>query len=314
MLLHPTRNSAFVRSIPLLFVLVASLVLATSAGATPSLFGSAFFGRDGASTLVSLDPATGAATAIGLIGFERVSALAFDPTTGVLYGTGERSDGSDISVLLSVDTTTGAGTEIGPTGLEFFTNGIVFGDAGFDSSTDLSFRNSDNTLFSYTFDNDGLATVDLTTGAMTEENSDTSLSTLGIRGYGLAFSATDTLYMADDIALYTLDPATGGVLTTLPLSYPAATGISRLNALDFDPLTGVLYGSVNVGFGSSRASFLATVDLDTGLVSVVGPTGADGLGLDAIAFARIPEPGSMSLTGLGLAALGWIARLRRPRV
>ena len=90
MLLHPTRNSAFVRSIPLLFVLVASLVLATSAGATPSLFGSAFFGRDGASTLVSLDPATGAATAIGLIGFERVSALAFDPTTGVLYGTGER--------------------------------------------------------------------------------------------------------------------------------------------------------------------------------------------------------------------------------
>ena len=194
MLLHPARNSALFRSIPLLFVLVASLVLVTSASATPSLFGSAYIGRDGASTLVSLNPFTGAATAIGLIGFERVSALAFDPKTGVLYGTGERSDGSDTSVLLSINTTTGAGTEIGPTGLESFTDGLRFG-GGFDSSTDLTFRNSDNTFFSYTFDNDGLSTVDLTTGAMTEENSDTSLSTLGIRGYGLAFSATDTLYM-----------------------------------------------------------------------------------------------------------------------
>lgn len=313
MLLHPARNSALFRSIPLLFVLVASLVLVTSASATPSLFGSAYIGRDGASTLVSLNPFTGAATAIGLIGFERVSALAFDPKTGVLYGTGERSDGSDTSVLLSINTTTGAGTEIGPTGLESFTDGLRFG-GGFDSSTDLTFRNSDNTLFSYTFDNDGLSTVDLTTGAMTEENSDTSLSTLGIRGYGLAFSATDTLYMADDIALYTLAPATGGVLTTLSLSYPATTTFGRLNALDFNPLNGILYGSLNVGFGASRASFLATVDLDTGLVSVVGPTGADGFGLDAIAFARVPEPGSMSLIGLGLAGLGWIARLRRPRV
>jgi MYXO-CTERM domain-containing protein len=55
---------------------------------------------------------------------------------------------------------------------------------------------------------------------------------------------------------------------------------------------GMLYGSLNRLSGFSRASFLATVNLDTGPVSVVGTTGGDGL-------------------GLGLAGLNWIARRRR---
>jgi hypothetical protein len=116
--------------------------------------------------------------------------------------------------------------------------------------------------------------------------------------------------MADDMALYTLDPTTGAVLTTLPLFYPTMD-FGRLNALDFDPLTGTLYGSLNVGFGSTRESFLATVDLDSGVVSIVGPTGDDAPFLDAIAFRRVPEPASISILGLGLVGLGWFSSRRR---
>ncbi len=59
--------------------------------------------------------------------------------------------------LITVDPVTGAGTEVGPTGVEGFTDSFP----GFDRAMDMSFRNSDETLFAYTFDNDGLATVNI---------------------------------------------------------------------------------------------------------------------------------------------------------
>ena len=42
------------------------------------------------SFLYRIDPATGAATLIGSIGYRGVSALDFEPATGVLYGVGRR--------------------------------------------------------------------------------------------------------------------------------------------------------------------------------------------------------------------------------
>ncbi len=54
----------------------------------------------------------------------------------------------------------------------------------------MSFRNSDNTLFAYTFPGDGLATIDLSTGAMTQLGFDYGAADLilGGGGFGLAFS------------------------------------------------------------------------------------------------------------------------------
>ena len=127
----------------LLFVLASS---GHVQGTDPVLFGTAHDGKDGPSDLYSIDTQTGTATLVGPIGFERVSAMDFDSSSGTLYATGERSDGSDIMVFITIDPFTGIGAEIGPTGLP--PEGSEF-----TIMTDLSFRESDNKLFGYTFTN-----------------------------------------------------------------------------------------------------------------------------------------------------------------
>jgi hypothetical protein len=61
--------------------------------------------------LLRVDPATGAGTAVGPLGFDQVRGLAFDANTGTLYG-------SDITTdqLLVIDTSTGVGSVVGPLG------------------------------------------------------------------------------------------------------------------------------------------------------------------------------------------------------
>ena len=55
----------------------------------------------------------------------------------------------------------------------------------------------------------------------------------------------------------------------------------RINALTYQPGTGVLYGSLLKGFGSQRVSYLVTVNTTTGEATIVGQTVTL---LDAIAF------------------------------
>ena len=97
------------------------------------IYGASHIGREGDSVLHRLDPLTGAATQIGTgIGFQRVSAMDFDPTTGTLYATGEREAGDvDVNVLLTIDLRTGVGTEIGPTGVMDF-EGLFSGNPFFE--------------------------------------------------------------------------------------------------------------------------------------------------------------------------------------
>ena len=52
--------------------------------------------------------------------------------------------------------------------------------------------------------------------------------------------------------------------------------------MDYEPDTGVLYASVNGGFGGSGPNFLATVDPTSGVVTNLGQSVN---GLDAIAWA-----------------------------
>ncbi len=51
------------------------------------LYGAAHIGKDGPSTLYTIDTSTGVATVVGPIGFERCSALDYDEFTGILYAT-----------------------------------------------------------------------------------------------------------------------------------------------------------------------------------------------------------------------------------
>ena len=100
-----------------LFVVAACAIvlLGTTAQAAPLLFGADGSGGN-PSNLYIIDPATGGvASTVGAIGFA-VTGLAFDPTTGVLYGSTSGA-GATSSLLLPIDIATGAGTVVGDFGV-----------------------------------------------------------------------------------------------------------------------------------------------------------------------------------------------------
>lgn len=273
------------RSVLAVGLALGALGWAGAVGAVPVLYGAAYDGADGLSTFYTVDATSGAATAIGGIGFERVSGMDFDPTTGVLYAVGERGDGSDVPVLITIDVATGAGTEVATLngGAPHF-----FGDA----YTDISFR-SDGALYSYLEPGDGLGTIDVVTGALSQLGF-TSVS--GCCGNGIAFSGADLLHHANDASLHALDAVTGASSVLASLVFPGGQVFPRVNAMDFDPATGVLYASVRRDF----ANYLATVDPLTGAVTSIGSTQN---GLDALAVLFVPEPGALALLLAGALAL-----------
>ncbi len=231
------------------------------------LYGAAFIGPNGPATLYGIDPENGVATEIGPIGFWRVSAMDFSPS-GVLYATG-RDPATGLHVLLTIDTDTGAGTQIGPTGVET----LGFGQ----TVSDVSFRPSDGTLFAYLEDRDGLGTIDLDTGAATALGS----TFISCCGNGMAFSSDGTLLHANENNLHVLDQTTGLASVQAPLDYPPVGPFLRINSMDFQPETGILFGFLNGDVGG-QPIYLVTVEPASGVVSLVG--GQTVNGLDAIAW------------------------------
>ncbi len=240
-----------------------------SAQAHSILYGAAYQGSNGPATLYTINTLTGAATPVGAIGFERCSGMDFN-ALGRLYATCER-DGSNTHVLITINTATGQGTEVGPTGV----SGLGFGGR----MTDISFRNSDGVLYAYLGNNNGVGTVALTGAAVALGASNTS----SCCGNGIAFSPGDTLYHATEGPLNTLNQVTGQATQVATLNYsPPADFGPRINGMDYEPDTGVLFASLNDGFAGSQENYLATVDTGTGNVTIIGQT-QDGL--DAIAFS-----------------------------
>jgi len=153
------------RTLSICFILI---VPGSHTAFAQEIYGAAYQGRDGLATLYRIDPLNGSATAIGSgIGFERVSGLAFHPSTGILYGIGERdAEPLDINVLITIDLVTGVGTEVGPTGTNAFqgvgsqpTSGIVM---------DLSFRRYNQSLFGFAYPGEWVANFDPASGAGTQ--------------------------------------------------------------------------------------------------------------------------------------------------
>ena len=242
------------------------------AGAPPAcppfqrLYGAANLESNGPSLFYAIDDASGAATLIGPIGFERVSAVAFD-TAGVLWGGGELQDGTNQDAIFTIDPCTGLGT--------FVSNSNVTG-----VFSDLSFQPVTGTLFGFNQGDDDLMTVDTGTGAATFVGDVTGQS-----GNSIAFADETTLFYSDRTNLLTLDPADATVDATVPLVFPTVDALSvppRHGALDF--VDGVLTGALANGssdFGDLE-NFLSTIDTTLGDVAIVGPTQT---GLDAIASA-----------------------------
>jgi hypothetical protein len=327
--MHTLRLTLTVATIFCLFV-------SSYSHASSILFGATHDGRDGDSTLVKINPTTGTATSVGSgLGFERVGALAFDPGSGLLYGTGERMGGSDTHVLITVDTTTGVGTEVGPTGVEGFSG--IFGGA--DTFTDISFNPTDGKLFGFGLPGESIAIIDSGTGAASQIAFATFNGELGFQandGSGLAFDSAGILFHAagEELGgqtcsgsppnggggapgcpdlLHTVDPETSLATILEELLMPVGPADrGRFNAMDFDPETGLLYASIVYGPGDEPANYLGTIDLSTGVVSLLGETSR---GLDAIAFVEmsaVPVPAAVWL--FGTALVGFIGLSRRRKV
>ncbi len=72
--------------------------------------------------------------------------------------------------------------------------------------------------------------------------------------------------------LYTLDPATGAVLTTVGPLQDAAGNSYGMTGLKYHPITGIFYGAT-AGQSPTNPSYLVIVDPATALVTPIGPFG-----------------------------------------
>ncbi|MCI0636209.1 MAG: hypothetical protein L0206_20195, partial [Actinobacteria bacterium] len=216
-----------------------------------------------ASTLYRLDARNASILqTVGPIGFSEVVGLAFQPSTGALYGNENTTD-----QLLTIDRNTGAGTAVGTIlageqvpDLSFSRNGVLY---GWDEPSP-----------------DNLIRIDLTSGAGTTIG-DCTASTAQT---GLAIDQFDNAYLKSSTELYSINLATGACT----LQIAALSGPTLHNGLDFND-QGTLYTIARTG----GLGELYTVDPQTGTVTFVGANAISNLA----AAEFMPEPAGMLLAG-----------------
>jgi hypothetical protein len=299
---------------------------ATAAGSSVDPFPS---GRQ----LVTLDPATGQVTqVVGPLGYE-VEGLAFNPVTGVLYGTGlgpGAASGPEPGYLMQINTTSGAGTLIGSHGYGIG-NGSTVAETGPYMFSDLAFR-SDGTLFGMDIYRNRPIEINLATGEALANGLGPAMGAEA----GLAADALDTFFAGPTASdspltdLITMDPVSGSSSNAVDLTgYGAYFGrsegvgvgsgpgpgpifVSGFEALDFDDNGALLGVAFFGGDNPPVGSYLSTINPTTGQMTVLGQThyGNETVYVDAIAF--IPEPLSVVLLagGLTLWLIQWRVRRR----
>jgi hypothetical protein len=282
----------------ILLLSVAFLVTVTSSrvDAVQILYGATGSGG-AASTLFTIDTSTGAATAVGPIGFS-ITGLAFDPTTGILYGGTSR--GSAVAGLVTIDVNTGAGTFVGSY------NAGNPDTRPPETMADITFDSTGNLFGFLEPDSDQLYRINIITGQATLVGDGPGSSVTG-----LAFDNSGTLFLETLGTLRILDAATGLLLTTV-----GDAGRFIGMGMDFDD-TNELFALEQLGAGATGARNLVTVDTSTGAATTVGATAP---GLDALAFGPagvvapdvVSEPSALLLLGMGVTgAAGYVARRRR---
>lgn len=269
------------------------------------LYGAANSSSGETSFLYSINPTTAAPSLIGPIGFGQIGGIRFN-AGGTLFGTGQTQIGSGNVSLLTITPCTGLGTAVGTTQLD---------DIDFWEVADISFRNSDGTLFATMFADEGdngLATFNTTTGVPTKVATFPSFAA----GAGIAFSSTGTLFYAAGPSLDTVSTTDGSLTTVASFTFPNffEGSPSSLTAMDFQPGTGTLFGAANTATAAPEeiaaahvpirseapatlpANFLVTVNTTSGAVSSVGQTET---GMNSIAFspAVVLPPASITATG-----------------
>jgi hypothetical protein len=222
-----------------------------------------------------------------------VTGLAFDPTTGVLYGSTGNSQIATEALLISINPSTGLVTPIGS-----FNAGPT--NTGGDSATmaDIGFDAAGNLYGVGSIGGPQLYSISKSTGQATVIGSTGLTSTAG---GGLAISSAGVFYGTPTSARFgTYDTGTGAFTNIANPTKPVGGAYA---SLDFDG--GVLYG-LDLGPDSiGKPTELVTFNTATGAIANLGASVAQ---LDAIAF-QVPEPTSILLCLV--AVLAGLVRSRR---
>lgn len=236
-------------------VLVAA-AFAAGAGAGGGTFGGtgvlyAAAGGSTASSLYTLDEATGQATAVGPTGYA-LTGLAVDPTTGIMYGATSAQSPGTTNALVTVNPATGAAALVAG-----FSSGSTVADIAFDST---------GQMYGWTESGDHPVSIDKATAAVTVLNA----TSLGTFGDGEAIDENGVWYdmsKGETGALWTVDKSSGAVTTVATLSN-SPNGSGAMNAASFG-CDGTSLWAMDSGRGSS-ASWLVTVDTSTGAMTSHG--------------------------------------------
>lgn len=264
-----------------------ALITKANAGA---LFATTAAGGPG--ELYTLDPLTGSVLQdIGPLNDSTdlnypITGLAFNPKTGVLYGSTANSDPVTAAKLVTIDIKTAQVTVIGS---------FNAGNSGTKPSTmaDLSFDPVSGTLFGIgSVGGPQLYSINLTNGKATLVGSTGLTST---SGGGLAVNAAGEFFGSPTPSRFGTYNRTNGHyvnITTPDLPIGGAYA-----AFSFDS-NGVLYG-LDLGTEVPPTTELVTIDTDTGAVTDIGPS-IDSI--DAIAFQ--PDGPPPTLTNLKVLGNG----------
>ncbi len=176
-------------------------------------------GNPGASSLYTIDPATGAGTLVGdfidIYGFGgyAVNAIAIDPTTGNMYASTTNWSGV-FNGLLAINSSTGVATEIGEFGDTADGRALTFDSAG--------------QLWGWSEESDDPITIDKATGAATVVGE----SGIGTARQVLAFDSSDALILVQNTNVYTIDQVTGAAVLDTTLSFDPGRGGAVFDATD----------------------------------------------------------------------------------
>jgi hypothetical protein len=241
----------------------------------------------GPGELYTLNPATGAMVShIGSLNDTfgnnyPITGLAFNPVTGVLYGSTGNA-GSVDAMLVTINPATALVTPIG-----FFNAGPTNSSGTPTTMADLAFDSAGNLYGIGSIGGPQLYFINPLTGQATVIGSTGLTST---SGGGLAISPGGVFYGTPTGTRFgTYNPVTGAYSN---IANPTKPTGGAYGALDFDGNT--LYG-LDVGAGSPPPTALVTIS-PAGVVTSLGFS-LDSL--DAIAFAPVPEPGALALLILG---------------
>jgi hypothetical protein len=208
-----------------------------------------------------------------------ITGLAFNPISGLLYGSTGNNPTETAARLVTINPLTAQVTVVGA-----FNTGVVNSSGTPATMADLAFDSAGNLYGVASIGGPQLYSVNILTGQATVIGNTGLTSTTG---GGLAVSPGGVFYGTPTATRFgTYNSGTGAYVNIANPAKPAGGGYG---ALDFDE-NGVLYG-LNVGSGSPPPTHLVTITP----AGVVTDLGLSIPSLDAIAFQIVPEPSVMAL-------------------